>query len=142
MGASVRVTIGSLGETIDAKVSRFSAKVERATRTMTTEVDIDNSAGRITPGMYADVELVVRESKGAVAVPVEAIAVGNKPKVFIVNASGVVEERAVKLGLETPSQAEVTSGLAAGDLVIAGSRSGIQPGQKVTPKLIEITPAE
>ena len=142
VGAPVRVTIGSSGETIDAKISRFSGKVERATRTMTTEVDIDNSAGRITPGMYASVELVVRESKSAVAVPVQAIAVGNKPRVFIVNAGGIVEERAVKLGLETPSEAEVTSGLNAGDLVIAGSRSGIQPGQKVTPKLIEISPAE
>jgi RND family efflux transporter MFP subunit len=142
IGAPVRVTISALGEKIDAKVSRFSGKVERATRTMSTEVDIENPTSRITPGMYASVNLVVRESKGAVTVPVQAIAVGEKPKVFIVNSSSQVEERAVKLGLETPAEAEVTSGLEPGDLVIAGSRSGLQPGQKVTPKLIEITPAE
>lgn len=142
IGAPVRVSVSSIGATLDAKVSRFSGNVERATRTMSTEVEIDNSDGRLTPGMYASVELVVRESKGAVAVPIQAVAVGEKPKVFVVNGSGTVEERAVKLGLETPSEAEVISGLESGDMVIVGSRSGIQPGQKVTPKLIEITAAE
>jgi RND family efflux transporter MFP subunit len=138
VGAPVRVFVSSIGATLDAKVSRFSGKVERATRTMSTEVEIDNAEGRLTPGMYASVELVVRESKGAVAVPVQAVAIGEKPRVFAVTGGGTVEERAVKLGLETPSEAEVTSGLEPGDLVIVGSRSGIQSGPKVTPKLIEI----
>lgn len=142
VGAPVRITISSLGTALDGKVSRFSGKVDRATRTMSTEVEIDNADGRLKPGMYASVALVVRESKGAIAVPVQAIAVGEKPKAFVVNRSGIVEERAVKLGLETPAKDEVTSGLQPGDLVIVGSRSGIQPGQKVTTKIIEITTAE
>jgi RND family efflux transporter MFP subunit len=142
VGASVRATVGSINAAIEAKVSRFSGKVDRATRTMFTEVEIDNGDGRLTPGMYASVELVVRESKGAITVPVQAIAVGEKPRVFVVTPVGNVEERAVKLGLETPSKDEVTSGLEPGEMVIVGSRSGIQPGQKVTPKLIEIATAE
>ncbi|MEO6741865.1 MAG: efflux RND transporter periplasmic adaptor subunit [Chthoniobacteraceae bacterium] len=140
--APVRITVSSLGVTIEGKVSRFSGKVDRATRTMSTEVAVDNSDGRLKPGMYARVALVVRESKGAVAVPVQGITVGEKPSVLIVSKSGTVEERRVKLGLQTPEKAEVLSGLEPGEMVIVGSRSGIQPGQKVTAKVIELTPAE
>lgn len=142
VGAPARVTIPSLGETIDAKVTRFSGKVDRATRTMSTEVDIDNRAGRVKPGMYARVELVVRESKGVVTVPVQAVAGGEKPRVLAIADGGTVVERNVRLGLETPSAAEVISGLAPGDLVIIGSRSGVQSGQKVAPRLIEATRTE
>lgn len=140
--APVRITVGSLGVTIEGKVSRFSGKVDRATRTMSTEVAVDNSDGRLKPGMYASVALMVRESKGAIAVPVQAIAAGEKPHVLVVGKGGTVEERPVKLGLQTPEKAEVLTGLQPGEMVIVGSRSGIQPGQKVTAKMIELTPAE
>ncbi|MEP6669759.1 MAG: efflux RND transporter periplasmic adaptor subunit [Chthoniobacter sp.] len=142
VGAALRVTVGSINATLEARVSRFAGKVDRATRTMSTEAEIDNSDGRLTPGMYASVNLVLRESKDAITVPVQAIAVGEKPKVFVVNGGGVVEERPVTLGLVTPSKDEVTAGLALGDMVIVGSRSGIQPGQKVVPKLMEIPTTE
>ena len=142
VGAPLRVTVSSLNSTMEAKVWRYAGKVDRATRTMSTEAEIDNSDGRLTPGMYASVDLGLRESKDAITVPVQAIAVGEKPKVFVVTPDGTVEERTVTLGLETPSKDEVTAGLAPGDMVIVGSRSGIQPGQKVTAKLIEITPVE
>jgi RND family efflux transporter MFP subunit len=142
VGAPVHVTVASIDATLEGKVSRFAGKVDRATRTMSTEVEIENNDNRFTPGMYASVAMMLRESKGAITVPVQAIAVGERPKVFVVNGGGVVEERTVQLGLETPSKDEVKTGLEPGEMVIVGSRSGIQPGQKVTPKLIEIASPE
>ena len=139
--ASVRITVESLGVTIEGKVSRFSGKVDSATRTMSTEVDIDNADGRLKPGMYASVALVLRESKAAITAPVQAIAGGGKPSVFVVGKSGVIEERAVKLGLQTSVKTEILSGLEPGDMIVVGSRAGIQPGQKVTAKVIEAEPA-
>ena len=140
--ARVRITVEAVGVTIEGRVSRFSGKVDRATRTMSTEVDIDNADGRLKPGMYASVALVVHASKAAVTVPVQGIAVGEKPGALVVSKSGTVELRPVKLGLQTPAKVEVLSGLSPGEMVIVGSRSGIQPGQKVTAKLIETNPAD
>jgi RND family efflux transporter MFP subunit len=134
-GAAVRVTVGSLETSFDAAVSRFSGKVDRATRTMWTEVDVDNAEGRFTPGMIAEVALVVRESKRAVAVPVQAIAAGEKPTVMLVGRGDVVEQRAVTLGLQTPGKTEVLTGLQPGDLVLVGARTGVQAGQKVHAKV-------
>ena len=137
VGAQVHISVSATGEHIDAPISRFASKVDRATRTMSTEVDIANADGHITPGMYANVVFTVRESQDTVAIPIQAIAFGEHPTVLAVGGDGVVQERAVKLGLETPEKAEVLEGLKPGDIVIVGTRSGIRPGQKVVTKLID-----
>jgi RND family efflux transporter MFP subunit len=141
VGAKVQISVSSTGENINAPISRFASKVDRATRTMSTEVDVENADGHITPGMYASVVFTVRESQDAVAVPIQAIAFGEHPTVLAVGTDGVVQEHAVKLGLQTPDKAEILEGLKPGDMVIVGTRSGIRPGQKVVTKLIEPAPA-
>ena len=42
---------------------------------------------------------------------------------------------------QTPTLIEVAHGLSAGDLVMIGSRTQVQPGQKVEPKLSELAEA-
>ena len=49
----------SLGRSFEGRVARFAAKVDPATRTMITEVDVPNPTGTIMPGMYAEVSLQV-----------------------------------------------------------------------------------
>ena len=142
IGQTVQVSVSALRETFQAAVSRFSDKVDRETRTMRTEVDVENRDGRFKPGMYADATLAVQERNNAVSVPVEAVTVGEKPSVLIVNHSGVVEARLVTLGLTTASRFEISKGLLPGDLVIVGSRAGIRPGDKVAPKVITAESAE
>ncbi len=135
--APVRITVEALGVTIEGKVSRFSGKVDRATRTMSTEVDVDNADGRLKPGMYAGVALVVRESKSAITAPAQGVALGENPSVLVVGKGGTIEERPVKLGLQTAAKVEVVSGLEPGELIVVGSRAGLQQGQKVTAKPVE-----
>ena len=59
--------------------------------------------------------------------------------VFVVNHDNEIEERPVQLGLETPDKYEVLSGLQEGDLVVIGNHSEIQTGQKVEPKLTDLS---
>ena len=54
---------------------------------------------------------------------------------MVVNPQHILEERAIQTGLETSSKVEVTSGLAADDLVVIGNRSQLKPGQRVEPKI-------
>jgi RND family efflux transporter MFP subunit len=142
VGGAVHVTVNASGEKFDAKISRVTGNVDRSTRTMLAEADVDNPNHRFRPGMIADVVLVTREAKNAVAVPVEAITMGEKPTVMLVDANKTVTRRAVQLGLTAPDKAEVLAGLKPGDQVVVGSRSGIQPGQLVSPRLIAATHVE
>ena len=142
VGQKVQVSVSALHETFEAGVSRFSDKVDRETRTMRTEVDVENPDGRFKPGMYADATLAVQERKNAVSVPVEAVSAGEKSSVLIVNRNGMVEARLVTLGLTTPLRFEIVKGLSPGDLVVVGSRSGIRAGDKVAPKVVTTESAE
>lgn len=137
VGARVEVNVSSLDEKFAGKVSRFSGKVERNTRTMHTEVDVPNPERRYRPGMYAFVRLILREEKNALVVPVQAVATGEKPSVYVLNKDNIIEQRPVTIGLQTPDKVQIRDGLAEGDLVIVGSRNGARAGQKAEGKLTE-----
>jgi hypothetical protein len=58
--------------------------------------------------------------------------------VLVVNASNRLEARKVQLGMQTDTDAEIVSGLNEGELVVAGDRSGLKPGQEVRPQTVEL----
>lgn len=140
LGDTVEVQVDALGtNSFSGKVSRFTHEVDQTTRTMVTEVEVPNPDLKLMPGMYASVLLKVEKRPQTLAVPVEAVSGEKTPTVYVVNRDNQIERRIVKLGLETPDKYEVLSGLHEGDLVVIGNRSGFQVGQKVEPKLIQLT---
>ena len=142
-GDSVEVRVESLGgKTFTASITRFTDKVALDTRTMITEVEVPNPKLELMPGMYATVVLKVENRSQALAVPIEAVAEGKTPTVYLVGPNGEVEERTVILGVETATKYEVLSGLNEGDLVIIGDRSQVQPGSKVEAKRIDLAAAQ
>ena len=139
LGDPIAVRVDSLnGQTFTGAISRFADAVSQNTRTMNTEIEVPNPDLKLVPGMYATVTLKVEKRPQALAVPIEAVA-GEPPTVYVINQDHQVEERPVKLGLETPDKYEVLSGLREGDLVVIGNRSKLQVGQKVEPKLIQLS---
>jgi RND family efflux transporter MFP subunit len=140
LGDSVEVRVDSLnGKTFTGTISRFTHEVDDNTRTMITEIEVPNPNLELMPGMYATVVLKVEKHLQALAVPTEAVAGEKTPTVYVVNQVNQIEERSVKLGLETADKYEILSGLHEGDLVVIGNRSGFQAGQKVEPKLIQLS---
>lgn len=140
VGEAVDVTVESLdNQTFTGKVARFSYDVDDTTRKMTTEIEVPNADLKIIPGMYATVVLNVEKHANTLAVPAQAVSSGKTPTVLVVNKNNEVEERPVTLGLEMPDKYEVLSGLQEGDLVIVGNRGAFQAGQKVEPKVVQLS---
>jgi RND family efflux transporter MFP subunit len=142
IGQRVEVKVPSLNRSFPGKVVRFADKLSLETRTMDTEVDVENPALVIVPGMYAEVNLTLAQRDHVLAVPVTAVDVdSSNPKaggVMVVTHNNRIEARKIQLGLETANRIEVRSGLNDGDLVVIGSRSGLQPGEEVQPKVTTI----
>ena len=141
-GLPVEIAVKALHQTFPGKITRYAGKVDVATRTMRTEVDVPNPDGKFTPGMYADVKLPVKEQKNAIIVPLQALSTGETPTVMVLNSEGKIEERKVSVGLETPDKAEILSGLQENELVVVGSRANLHPGEKATGKLTDIPTVE
>ena len=139
IGELVSVNVTSLNRTFPGKVARFSVDVKEDTRTMHTEVDVQNPDLVLVPGMYAEASLMLEEKVGAVSVPLQAIdRNSNATTVDVVTPDHKIDIRAIKLGMETPTDAEVLSGLAEGELVVVGDRSGLKPGQQARPQEVQM----
>jgi len=137
VGDPVKVHVQALDQDIVGKVARFADSLDLQTRTMKTEIDFDNRNGRLISGMYAETTLTLRAKRDALSVPLEAVRRnGDDATVLAVTAENVVEERHVKLGLESSSRVEVLSGLSENDEVIIGNRTDFRNGEKVVPKEI------
>ena len=135
LGSTVGVHIQATGQQLQGTVVRTTRDVSNATRTMLTEVDVPNPTLALTPGMYAEVTLSLRQKSNALIVPASSIIQGDQPTVMLANASGVVERRAVGLGIASANLQEVTSGIRPGDQVIVGGLGTLQPGEHVHPQL-------
>jgi multidrug efflux pump subunit AcrA (membrane-fusion protein) len=116
--------------------------VARSTRTMTTEVDVANPQGVIKAGMYAYVNLPLRVANQALAVPLQALPIGDNPTVLVLAKDGRLEERKVKVGIRTADKAEIVRGLEEGDPVVVGNRAGLDAGEKVKPKFVGLAKLE
>jgi len=139
IGDPVDVRVPSLNRTFPGKVARFSVDVREDTRTMHTEVDVQNPDRVLISGIYAEAELTLEHKEDIPSVPLQAVNhEADKTTVFVVNANHQIEDRPVSLGLQTASDAEVVSGLSAGEQVVISDRSGLKPGQKVNPQVVQI----
>ena len=140
VGDPVQVHVESLGGKIfSGTISRFTYDIDDNTRTMNTEVEVPNPKLEIDPGMYCTVNLRVENHTNVLAIPTEAVISGATPSVYVVNGNNEIEERPIQLGLETPDKYEVLSGLKEGELVVVGNHSEIEAGQKVEPKVVELS---
>jgi RND family efflux transporter MFP subunit len=136
IGETVDVTVDALQKTFPGHVTRFEDKVDMATRTMNTEVDVPNRDYKLIPGMYAQVKLYMRQSNAALAVPLDAVEeTSTGPAVYAVQG-GAIRLQPVSTGIKTSQQQEIRTGLKEGDLVIVGRHAGLENGQKVQPKLV------
>jgi RND family efflux transporter MFP subunit len=140
VGTPVAVRVASLNRTFAGKVARFTSQVQLSTRTMDTEVDVPNPALLLKPGMYAEASLILEQRDDVLAIPIQAVNLGDQKKstVFLVTADKQIEERPVKLGIETSTKVEVLSGISENDLVVVSGRGGIRPGEHVEPKIVDL----
>jgi len=134
VGSVVTVHVQATGQQFPGTVVRFTRDVSNSTRTIMTEVDVKNPGLILTPGMYADVTFNLEQKNNALIIPASAIIQGDQPSVMLVDGNNRVEKRSVVLGIAGSNNQEIASGLQAGDRVIIGGLSALQPGQQVAPQ--------
>jgi membrane fusion protein, multidrug efflux system len=116
-------------------VVRFATSLDLATRTMLTEVDLNNPSRVIYPRSYAHVTLELVRHPDALSVPTAAIqGSGDSARVLVVK-QGHLFKVPVSIGINEGSRVEITSGLTDKSLVVATYSSALSPGEVVQYKL-------
>ena len=101
------------------------------TRTLLIEIDVDNPAGTLLTGSYAEVHLAVPTHASTFLLPVNALIFRSEGLHVATVKSGKVDLVAVTPGHDFGSQIEIVSGLNAEDQVIINPPDSIVSGQQV-----------
>jgi multidrug efflux system membrane fusion protein len=84
------------------------------------------------PGEFVNVRLILGQQHNAITVPLDALQQGsNGPLVYVVDAGGMVQQRAVTIGQTLDGRTLVDSGLQAGDVVVTQGQYRLTDGVKV-----------
>jgi len=143
IGQQVEVHVQTLNRSFPGKVARFADRIQTATRTMDTEVDVENPSLVLIPGMFAEVDLTLDHRDNVLTIPVTAFdSTGdNAGRVMVVTPDNKIEVRDVVPGLQDTSDVEIRSGLKDGEMVITANRASLRAGEEVRPKLTSIAAA-
>jgi RND family efflux transporter MFP subunit len=111
--------------------ARIAHSVDAATRSMPVELDVDNSDGRLAPGMFADVLWPVKRSGPSLFVPPSAI-VQSTERTFVVRVKdGIVEQIPVQRGTTQGDLVEVFGALQDGDVIARHGSEELRNGVHV-----------
>jgi RND family efflux transporter MFP subunit len=134
VGDTMQVRVDALDRSFTGKVVRFTRDVNFETRTMETEIDVENKDLSIDPGMYANTQLLLNHVDNVLTIPVEALVLRDHQEVvYVLDGRNRVHERVVEVGLRGSRLAEIRTGLADGERVIVGGQQKYQEGERITP---------
>jgi RND family efflux transporter MFP subunit len=118
-------------QTFQGTVTRTSSSIDMASRTLNTEVDIDNSKGLLLPGSYVQVHLALPAQIHSVIVPSSTLLFRTQGLQVGVVRNNVAQLVPVSIGTDYGETVQVTSGLSASDDVIENPFDSLVSGTPV-----------
>jgi HlyD family secretion protein len=115
-------------------VTRVARAVDPQSRTFTIEAVVDNSHGKLRPGLFARAVLTTSKVDSVIRVPATAvISYYGVQKIYAIE-NGRIQERVVKLGDRSGDFIEITQGLKSGDWIAISELTRIRQGSRVQVK--------
>jgi RND family efflux transporter MFP subunit len=136
LGDQMQVRVDAIGRSFTGKIVRFTRDVNFETRTMETEIDVENQDLSISPGMYANTQMQLAHADNVTTIPVEALVLkGDQQTAYCLDSDNRIRIRTVQVGLRGSKLAEIKGGLEPGDRVVIGGQENYTEGERVTPIL-------
>ncbi|EFH11452.1 efflux RND transporter periplasmic adaptor subunit, partial [Teichococcus cervicalis] len=119
--AAERGTLLTVGNTVDA-----------TTGTIQVKASFPNAQRRLWPGAFVTLRLPVETVPQAVVIPLVAVQQGPAgPFVFVAKEDQTIEQRSLRLGPTTRSEAAVTEGLQPGERVVTSGAQRLNNGSRI-----------
>jgi RND family efflux transporter MFP subunit len=132
-GVQADVSFGGRGDrSWQASVVRTSDALDPATRSLQTELQVDNKDGQLLPGAFAEVHFKLPAAAGSLRVPANALLFrADGLSVATVGADNRVSLKPIKAGRDYGTELEVLSGVSAGDRVVINPPDSLLDKQQV-----------
>jgi len=120
------------GRRFTGTLARTASSIEVASRTLLTEIDVDNSKGELLPGSYAEVHIKLPTAAATLTLPVDALIFKSDGlQVAIVDKANRIALVPVSAGRDFGDTVEIVSGLSGGERIIANPPDSLEAGQTV-----------
>jgi len=133
-GQPLNIKVEGYSDLLVSEVKRTSPSLDKASRSLIIEGEIENPKGLIRSGVFAEGEIVVDADATTLAVPMTAVGeFAGVHRVWLVT-DGVVGQQQVQIGRRSAKQVEILSGLEADQWVIVNFDQGIAGRVEATVK--------
>jgi len=133
IGMPASVTLSSYGaQPFTGTVARTADALDSTTRTLRTEIDVDNANQALVPGVYANVKLALATATHNVIVPANTLLFRSEGlRIALVDAQQRVHLQPITLGRDFGNTVEVIEGLDANARIIINPADSLYEGQQV-----------
>lgn len=128
-----QVTLNTYGaNSIDGKVARTADALDPNTRTLRTEIDVDNAQQELVPGVYANVKLALSTATRNFMIPANTLLFRSEGlRVALIDGQQRVHLQSVMLGRDFGSTVEITGGLTDQDRIVLSPPDSLYEGEQV-----------
>jgi RND family efflux transporter MFP subunit len=131
-GVSADITLEELpGKKFTGKISRTANAIDAASRTLLTEVEVNNASGELLPGSYASVHLKLPSKGAAVTVPANTLLFRSEGLRVAVVRDGQAHLTPVKIGRDFGTDVEVVDGLQGDESLVVNPPDSLISGSPV-----------
>ncbi len=121
------------GEHFAGEVYAVDPLIDESGRSILLRAKLPNPDGRLRPGLFVRVSLVLNERDDAIQVPEQALVPQGQDQFVFKVADGKAAHTKVQVGIRRDGMAEITDGLAPGDVVVTAGQLKIRDGVQVKP---------
>lgn len=127
------IQLPGVDEPIEGKVTLVSPALDPGSTTIEVWAEAKKKNPALRPGMTVKLEITAKTVKDAVVVPVSAVF--NNPEsgdyVLMAGSDDKAHVKAAKVGIRTPEEAQILSGVNSGDPVITSGGYAVPDGTKI-----------
>lgn len=119
-------------EKFTGHITRIAPVADLPARTFIAEVTVDNSAGKLRGGLYANVVITAEPKDNALVIPMSALVMREDQRtVFVVDDDGIVGRRILTIGFVSDNKVEILDGLSDSDRIVIGGQNKLREGSKI-----------
>jgi membrane fusion protein, multidrug efflux system len=121
------------GEQFAGEVYAIDPLIDESGRSILLRAHLPNQDGRLRPGLFARIVLVLNERNDAIQVPEQALVPQGQDQFVFKVVDGKVALTKVEVGIRRDGMAEIVSGLGPDDQVVTAGQLKIRDGAAIKP---------
>lgn len=130
-GMTVRATVEGFSDSLVLTIDEISPRVDLKNRSVEITSKIDNRNRRLSPGLYAGIELILETRKDVLTISRESLlSADGSHWVYRLNGKSV-EKVEVSIGLSRNNRVEILSGLSPNDSIVTVGHNNLENGSVI-----------